>query len=69
MALGTVIPIVGAAVLAFLIYVVMFIGRREKGLPPGMCLSIEFASGKNIVNMFIVESKTDCKGQAHQQYQ
>lgn len=36
MALGTVIPVIGAAVLAFLIYAVVFVGRREKGLPPGM---------------------------------
>lgn len=35
MALGTAIPIVGAAVLAFIIYAVVFLGRREKGLPPG----------------------------------
>ena len=36
MALGTVLPAVGGLLVAFLLYAFLFIGRREKGLPPGM---------------------------------
>ena len=35
MALGTILPAIGGLVAAFLLYAVLFIGRREKGLPPG----------------------------------
>ncbi|KIX96153.1 uncharacterized protein Z520_07931 [Fonsecaea multimorphosa CBS 102226] len=35
MALGTVVPVIGGLLVAFLLYAFLFIGRREKGLPPG----------------------------------
>jgi hypothetical protein len=34
MAIG-VLPVVGGFVFAFLLYAILFVGRREKGLPPG----------------------------------
>lgn len=37
MALGTLLPLVGGLLCALLLYAVLFIGRREKGLPPGTC--------------------------------
>ena len=44
MALGTLLPVVGASVVALIVYAVLFIGRREKGLPPGTYQSIPFNS-------------------------
>jgi hypothetical protein len=37
MGLTTVLPIAGGLLCAFLFYAFVFIGRREKGLPPGTC--------------------------------